>query len=628
MSTFATDKVDIQYLKQDNIGKVLAKGLAVLYQEKPKFPVDYLAKWLLNYSVSVNNENRLDDTLKEKENLKKEYKDELDRVQKENQINEETKLLDEQIDKNFQQKIVNEEYHDVLLSHEFPNFLEERKGLTGVYVGFKDFQVKKINEDEEDEKAHLDQDKDKVINYIGYSSSQKEIMAGKTLSAKEEESFTAAVFKEPEPRNEEDESPIPPTYVYVPDLVKEPRMSYFKIPKLGAYIAFPLKYKSYLKEEFFNDALTKRQEFQVEHDKWETEKKEKEEEFKKEIEALEGDEEAIAAKNAELEQMLAEYPEEPKEQEFMYELKEYVVCADTMGQDRGIPAEDITYLENYVKLFAQSWENMEYKLLSDDIDRQIAYLKEVPKERLDQLNDEEEKAEDEKKPDYDHLKEGNNEKEYQYRLDCVRLERQKELLREEDIQKYIYELAHFRILKFPGILQNILYLLGYSMEEINISGTHILNWKEVKKILNESFINKVIEYNHQGPKPNKVKPYALVNRITAKLEKYDKTQVEEYNIGYARLFKWLQDTCRLRKTDIEIRRQHYEDRVEEIKKKESELEAWETDKANKLAEAKETAEDPENFNDEEWEKTYEEENPRPIVPEAVEADVDEDCVFE
>ncbi|KAL4455834.1 hypothetical protein ABPG74_003244 [Tetrahymena malaccensis] len=628
MSTFATDKVDIQYLKQDNIGKVLAKGLAVLYQEKPKFPVDYLAKWLLNYSVSVNNENRLDDSLKEKENLKKEYKEELDRIQKENQINEETKLLDEQIDKNFQQKIVNEEYHDVLLSHEFPNFLEERKGLTGVYIGVKDFQVKKINEDDEDEKAHLDQDKDKVINYIGYSSSQKDIMAGKILSAKEEESITAAVFKEPEPRNEDDESPIPPTYVYVPDLVKEPRMNYFKIPKLGAYIAFPLKYKSYLKEEFFNDALTKRQEFQAEHDKWETEKKEKEEEFKKEIEALEGDEEAIAAKNAELEQMLAEYPEEPKEQEFMYELKEYVVCADTMGQDRGIPVEDITYLENYVKLFAQSWENMEYKLLSDDIDRQIAYLKEVPKERLDQLNDEEEKAEDEKKPDYDHLKEANNEKEYQYRLECVRLERQKELLREEDIQKYIYELAHYRILKFPGILQNILYLLGYSMEEINIPGTHVLNWKEVKKLLNESFINKVIEYNHQGPKPNKVKPYALVNRITAKLEKYDRTQVEEYNIGYARLFKWLQDTCRLRKTDIEIRRQHYEDRVEEIKKKESELEAWETDKANKLAEAKETAEDPENFNDEEWEKTYEEENPRPIVPEAVEADVDEDCFFE
>lgn len=83
-------------------------------------------------------------------------------------------------------------------------------------------------------------------------------MRGKTLSAKEEESITAAVFKEQEVPSGEDDAPLPPTYVYVPDLIKEPRMSYFRLPKLGAYIAYPLKYKSYLKEEFFNDALAKR----------------------------------------------------------------------------------------------------------------------------------------------------------------------------------------------------------------------------------------------------------------------------------------------------------------------------------------------------------------------------------
>ena len=167
-----------------------------------------------------------------------------------------------------------------------------------------------------------------------------------------------------------------------------------------------------------------------------------------------------------------------------------------MGQDRAISIEDIQYLEKYVKLFAASWENTERKLLSDDIDRQIAYLKDVHKERLDQLNDEEEKAEDEKKPEYDHLKEAKNENEYQYRLDSARLEKQKELLREEDIQKFILDLANYRILKFPLILQNVLYLIGYTMEEINIPNTHLLNWKYVKTLLNEQFFNKVIEYSH------------------------------------------------------------------------------------------------------------------------------------
>lgn len=32
------------------IGGVLAKGLAVVYEQKPEKPIDYLAKWLFNYS--------------------------------------------------------------------------------------------------------------------------------------------------------------------------------------------------------------------------------------------------------------------------------------------------------------------------------------------------------------------------------------------------------------------------------------------------------------------------------------------------------------------------------------------------------------------------------------------------
>ena len=32
---------------QPQIGSVIAKGLSVVYKEKPKNPVDYFAKWLL-----------------------------------------------------------------------------------------------------------------------------------------------------------------------------------------------------------------------------------------------------------------------------------------------------------------------------------------------------------------------------------------------------------------------------------------------------------------------------------------------------------------------------------------------------------------------------------------------------
>lgn len=39
---------DAEYLKSDEIGLVIAKGMAALYKANPKNPVDYLAKWLLN----------------------------------------------------------------------------------------------------------------------------------------------------------------------------------------------------------------------------------------------------------------------------------------------------------------------------------------------------------------------------------------------------------------------------------------------------------------------------------------------------------------------------------------------------------------------------------------------------
>lgn len=156
------------------------------------------------------------------------------------------------------------------------------------------------------------------------------------------------------------------------------------------------------------------------------------------------------------------------------------------------------------------------------------------------------------------------------------------------------------------------------MEEINVPGTHIFNWKYAKTLLNEDFLQRVVEYTYQGQKPNPVKVYALVNRISSKLEKIEMESVEQYNIGYARLFKWILDVCTLRKTDIEIRREAITERLNEIEKQKELLEEWEGLKESKLEEAKEGEEDPNNFNLEEWTKNFEEEHPQPIVPEELE----------
>lgn len=41
---------DATYIKREDIGVVIAKGLAVMYKTQPKNAVDFLAKWLLNYA--------------------------------------------------------------------------------------------------------------------------------------------------------------------------------------------------------------------------------------------------------------------------------------------------------------------------------------------------------------------------------------------------------------------------------------------------------------------------------------------------------------------------------------------------------------------------------------------------
>jgi hypothetical protein len=47
---YGEEHPDITYLKEEEIGVILSKGCAELYKIRPSNPVDYLAKWLLNYS--------------------------------------------------------------------------------------------------------------------------------------------------------------------------------------------------------------------------------------------------------------------------------------------------------------------------------------------------------------------------------------------------------------------------------------------------------------------------------------------------------------------------------------------------------------------------------------------------
>jgi len=127
-----------------------------------------------------------------------------------------------------------------------------------------------------------------------------------------------------------------------------------------------------------------------------------------------------------------------------------VVCGDTLGKDREIEEPDRSFIETFVKLLAQSWEEMEKTLLRKDVEAQIAYLEGLNAQPVDLVQNYEEqcdKAVEERSADFEALKDAQPHV-YEYELECVRLEKVKEFLAEPAFQEQFFRLKESRVLRF------------------------------------------------------------------------------------------------------------------------------------------------------------------------------------
>lgn len=155
------------------------------------------------------------------------------------------------------------------------NYLKEHTNSTAVYIG-KLVKPKKTITDEDDDKAHIDEGAQPQIQFVN-SSSEHEFMVDKIL--KQDQGITYDLYRdggdEGEPAAEEnaeeeeelneDGEPKPkkekvvverlPKHLIVDECVREPRIHYYDVPKLGSYIAVKLEYNSCLFEEAFDEAV-------------------------------------------------------------------------------------------------------------------------------------------------------------------------------------------------------------------------------------------------------------------------------------------------------------------------------------------------------------------------------------
>ena len=52
-----------------------------------------------------------------------------------------------------------------------------------------------------------------------------------------------------------------------------------------------------------------------------------------------------------------------------------------------------------------------------------------------------------------------------------------------------------------------------------------------------------------------MQPYAKLNRLQQRLGQFQQEDIDNYNLGLGRVFRWMTMTLALRKLDIELRRE-------------------------------------------------------------------------
>ena len=242
-----------------------------------------------------------------------------------------------------------------------------------------------------------------------------------------------------------------------------------------------------------------------------------------------------------------EFVEEEKEwlkleaQPFETQERKFVICIDTLGQDRELTNAQKRFALETAHKFKETWEKFENEKLTIDRNNRIKTQnddKEWITENLEKLQEEENKFVDEKLGEYDEF---DDDDQKNLLGDKQHLIFQALLFKERD--EFITRLADLKqtkIFKDGKFMQSLFYLLGYEKEAISEAGTQKFDWKKAKVLITDEFIEKMENYEFMGPKENEFKSYQTLNYIQKNIEGIQLKQVEDINMSAGRLFKWLE----------------------------------------------------------------------------------------
>ena len=268
---------EIQFLEKSDLTLALNRGFTELYRCKPVNPILFLAKYLEKESHAKELEKKYKEDDLKRERLENKFY----QAQKKKEYLQQQEIQKEKVNQDQKDSLINEivECKDFNLG--FNSICENLKKLvnaTGVYVAEYELKRKPVTE-EDDENGHIHPSNTKVIRYIGYNNDHS-FLHGKCLEPNQGVTYDlingTPVQQQPNPtENAQQENPPqeqqpqavdpnkppenpnaaqkpeeeavkerPINSLMIEDVVTEPRMKFFREPRLGSYLALDITYNT------------------------------------------------------------------------------------------------------------------------------------------------------------------------------------------------------------------------------------------------------------------------------------------------------------------------------------------------------------------------------------------------
>lgn len=507
------------------------------------------------------------------------------------------------------------------LSDQLQNLNDHLKAgskATAVYIG-KMVQPKKPITDKDNDQAHIASDATPNIHF-GFANAEHSFIVDKVLQPGsgvtyelfEDKPVEAAETAEPELDEEGNPVPVPekpyeetlPKFMIVPEVVREGKIHFFKVPKLGAYMAIRLEYETCLFEEAL-DAGVADQLAVNEKERHQAEERSNHEKAQHELqEQMEADGEVFKADVKEWETI--------EVKPYTTRKVQFVCCLNTMGQDRKFTEEEKLFALRTVQRYRDRWEQCERDNLKADIETKITKM-DLTK-TYKELNEAQDLAELEIRAEASiQQKEGAEPLTEEQKLSLLKKARllqisktfydpegiivhQRQLDRDklrssaearvstpkaddgesatpstakyyplapEQWKKPFLDLRQLSIIKNPRVLQTLFYLLGYKREQICEPGTNALDFKCAKDLINEQLFEKIAKYNPQGPRTEVYQDFQKLSFLKKNLAECEEDKVEEFSLVSAKILKWIHLAIDIRIENVVKRRDAVESSKQE-----------------------------------------------------------------